>query len=88
MYVILAVLRNSIGLLVEILQFMMFARAILSWIPGLADNAFGDFLYTVTEWLIMPVRALFDKMGWNNMMMFDLPFLVTFILLSIAGSII
>lgn len=88
MQIALNLIRNSFSILIEILQFMMFVRAILSWVPGLADNAFGDFIYTVTEWLIAPVRYLFDMMGWNRMMMFDLPFLVTFILLSFLGSVL
>lgn len=86
MYTILFVLRCTVGLALEVLQFMMLARAIFSWFPNLSDSSLGDFLFTVTEWFITPVRALFDKFGWGNGMMFDMPFFVTFILLSIIGS--
>lgn len=88
MQIALELFRSTLDVALEVLQFMMFFRAIFSWFPGLSDSPVGEFLFTVTEWVIMPVRALFDRLGWNNMMMIDVPFFVTFIILSIAGSII
>ena len=82
------VLRYTVGLFLDILQFMMLARAIFSWIPSLADSSLGDFLFTVTEWVIAPVRTLFDKFGFGMNMMIDLPFFVTFILLSVLSSVL
>ena len=82
------VLRYTVGLFLDILQFMMLARAIFSWFPNLADSSLGDFLFTVTEWVITPVRALFDKFGWGMNMMIDMPFFVTFILLSVLRSVL
>ena len=67
---------------------LMFLRAILSWIPMANNNQIGEFLFTVTEWVIMPIRSLFDKMGVNLSIPIDIPFFVTFILLSICGSIL
>lgn len=88
MYVVLAVFRSTLGLVLEILRFMMIARAIFSWIPSLSESRVGEFLYTVTEWLIMPIRALFDKFGWNNSMMIDIPFMVTFLIITMARVVI
>ncbi|MBO4950070.1 MAG: YggT family protein [Clostridia bacterium] len=85
---VLAVLRYTVSLFLEVLQFMMLARAVFSWFPNLSDSALGDFLFTVTEWVITPVRMLFDKMGWGMNMMIDIPFFVTFILLSVLGSVL
>lgn len=82
------VLRYTVGLFLDVLQFMMLARAICSWIPSLAESSLGDFLFTVTEWIISPVRALFDKLGWGMNMMIDMPFFATFILLSVLSSVL
>ena len=67
---------------------MMLARAIFSWFPNLSESAFGDFLFTVTEWVITPVRVAFDKFGIGMNMMIDIPFFVTFILLSVLASVL
>ena len=88
MQIAFALLRSTIGLIVEIMRFMMFARAIISWIPNLSESRIADFLFTVTEFIITPVRVLFDKMGWNNPMMIDIPFFVTFIFLTVVGMFV
>ncbi len=77
---------QSVGLLIDILMFLMFLRAILSWIPDASNGAVGTFLFTVTEWVITPVRAAFDKMNINTALPIDIPFFVTFIALSILGT--
>jgi len=88
MSLFIALVQLTVGLFLEILQLMMLARAIISWFPNLADSALGDFLYTVTEWFIMPVRALFDKFGWGQNMMLDIPFFVTYIILFIISTVL
>ena len=87
MAIVLSVIKLTVSLLLDVLQFMMFARAIVSWLPNLAETALGEFLFTVTEWIIMPVRVLFDKFGWNANFIFDIPFMVTFLILSVVGII-
>lgn len=88
MLIFVSVIQMTASLILDVLQFMMFARAIVSWFPNLSESGVGEFLYTVTEWIIAPVRALFDKFGWNNNMILDIPFFVTFLLLSVLGTII
>ncbi len=88
MFYAAAVLQSTVSLALDILMFMMFARAIISWIPGLSETPLGEFLFTVTEWVILPVRALFDAMNWGGSMMIDFPFFVTFILLSVISSLL
>ena len=88
MVLLFAFVQMTVSLALDVLMTMMFLRAVVSWLPGLSQTRLGEFLYTVTEWVILPVRALFDKMNWNVPFMFDIPFFVTFILLSIVSSII
>ncbi len=72
----------------DALQLMMFLRAVISWFPQLSDSPVAEFLFTVTEWVIMPVRTVFDYFGKGRGMIIDIPFFVTFLLLSIISSII
>ena len=77
-------LRYIIGSLIGLFQTLLLVRALLSWFP--VSSGIYDFLHLVTEPIIMPVRILFDKMGIDVSMPIDLPFLVTYILLSVISS--
>ena len=84
-----ALLLYTLAVFIEVLQWMLLGRAIASWIPGLQDTRLGDFLYIVTEWLIMPVRTLFEYFGGGKSILpIDIPFLVTYILLSMIGMML
>ena len=88
MTLLLGVVQGTVSLFLDVLMFAMFARAVISWLPGLSESRLAEFLFTVTEWVITPVRALFERMNWDAPMMIDLPFFVTFLLLSVVSSII
>ena len=78
-----AVIYTAIGAL----QMAMFARAILSWFPGVGGR-FEEFLYTITEPFIEPVRMLLDRFESIAGLPIDISFLVTFILLSLIQSML
>ena len=52
----------------------LLVRAVLSWIMPDADNAFIRVACFMTEAFINPYRKLFNKMGWFQGTMFDMPF--------------
>lgn len=83
MYQLLYVVKATIRYFVIALQFLMFARAIMSWLPIDDDNPIDNFLYAVTEPFIAPVRAVIERFGWFEGMPIDMSFFITFILLSI-----
>ena len=85
MYQVLYVVAATVRVIVYVLQFLMFARAILSWLPMDEDNPIEDFLYTVTEPVIMPVRSVIEHFGWFEGLPIDMSFFITFILLSFLG---
>ena len=58
----IALIKNIVIIFLTAVQFAMLARAILSWFP-MNSNKFIDFLHTVTEPFIYPVRMLFEKMN-------------------------
>ena len=88
MFYLIAAIMRTLALAISLLQFLMFIRAILSWIPNMSDNSLSSFIYTVTEWVIMPVRVVFEKLNINVSIPIDIPFFVTFILLSVIESLI
>jgi YggT family protein len=66
----------------------MLLRAVMSWIPDMQENKFSDFLYTVTEPVVIPVRMLFEKMNWFQNMPLDVSFIVAYLLLAILSAIL
>ena len=77
-------LRYIIGSLIGLFQTLLLVRALLSWFP--VSSGIYDFLHMVTEPVIMPVRILFDRLGIDVSIPIDLPFLVTYILLSVVSA--
>lgn len=68
--------------LLRLVQLAMLGRALLSWIPDVAEEGLlPTLLYAVTEPFIYPLRVLFHKMGWFADMPLDMPFFFTAILL-------
>ncbi|MEE1116509.1 MAG: YggT family protein [Clostridia bacterium] len=81
MHVVIYVVMQTVIVFLEVLQFAMLIRAIISWLP-IGEGKFADFLYAFTEPVIIPIRMLFDKMGWFQNSPLDISFMVTYLLLS------
>ena len=88
MYQIVYVIMSTVRFIVIALEVMMLARAVVSWFPIDEDHPIINFLYTVTEPVIMPVRALLDYFGWFEGLPIDMAFMITFILLSIVEMLL
>ena len=88
MKLLLGVFARTVVLLLDAVQLMMLIRAILSWFPP-ADGRGGvirNFVYTVSEFFVAPVRAFLDRFDWVRRTPIDISFLVTFLLLSILST--
>ncbi len=88
MRIALAILGNTVTVLLSFIQICMFVRAILSWFPIRDDNPILRFVCMVTEPLIAPIRALFDRMGWFRNFPLDMSFLAAFLLLSFVSGML
>jgi YggT family protein len=82
------VLTTTVRILLIALQLLMLGRAILSWLPLEEENPVENFLFTLTEPVIAPVRALIDRFGWFEGLPIDMSFFITFILLSVLTAIL
>jgi len=87
MEIFLVILRNTVRVFLAAVELAMFARAILSWFFT-EESRLGDFLYAVTEPVILPVRLIFEKFGWFQNLPIDVSFFVTFLLISVTGAIL
>ena len=77
-----------VEILLTVLSFAMLLRAIMSFLAIGEESAFEDFLYALTEPLIIPVRALFQKLGWFEGLPLDMSFFVTVVLIEILRTVL
>ena len=80
---ILYLLIASVRLILSAWYLLFIISAVLLWLPDI-DNAFTDFVFSVTEPVLAPIRDLFDRLGVSSALPIDLSFLVVMILLSIV----
>lgn len=78
--------RFSVWILLRAVELLMLLRAVLSFFPF--SERLYDLLFTVTEPIIAPARLLFDKMGWSTPIPLDLPFFLTFLLVSVLEMVV
>ncbi len=84
---VFTVVTDIVVLLLLGVQIAMMIRAILSWFP-LDSNKFVDFLYAITEPFIVPIRLLFEKLGWFQNLPIDVSFMVSYLLLSVLSFVL
>ncbi|MBE6689034.1 MAG: YggT family protein [Ruminococcaceae bacterium] len=88
MYDIIATLVRTLRLLLDAVQFLMMLRAVLSWIPTMGDNAVVNFIYSVTEPIITPVRSFMERFNIMQGLPIDTSFMVTFFIIIIIRSLL
>ena len=82
------IFKQFIIILIDVLHIAMFARAILSWFDQMQEWRITNFLHMLTEPVIMPIRALCEKMNWFVGLPIDIPFLLTWLLLSLLQALL
>ena len=82
------VLMTTVRALLVVIQLLMLGRAIVSWLPIEEGSPVENFLITVTEPVIAPVRSLCERFGWFEGLPIDMSFFITFILLSILTAVL
>ena len=70
------------------LEIAMLLRAILSWFPISEDNPFVLFVTMLTEPIVAPIRALFERMNWFQNIPIDISFFVAYLLLSVVSTVV
>lgn len=72
---------NFVDLILGVLLLAMLVRSIMSIFLMGEENAFSLFLYYFTEPFVIPVRRVFEKLGWFEGLPIDMSFFVTTILI-------
>ena len=88
MRIALAILGTTAMVLLSAVELCMLVRAVLSWFPIRDDNPILRFVCMVTEPLIAPIRALFDRLGWFRNFPLDMSFFAAFLLLSAVSGML
>lgn len=60
---------QTVNTFFKLLEFLILARVILSWIPIGRNNSLVQLLYTLTEPILSPIRSLLDKSPLGGMML-------------------
>lgn len=74
--------------LVRLLEFLLFARAIMSWFAQSSGSQIYEFLQMITEPLIAPFRALINNFEFARRCPIDISFLVTFFALELVLTLL
>ncbi len=83
----LEVLAALAGMLIFVLQMAFLARALLPLFMQ-EDHPIATFLIALTEPVIIPFRALFDKMGWFQNTPIDAPFAAAILALGLLSYLL
>ena len=80
----LMIFAKTVSLLLSVLSYAMFGRAILSFFPSMDDSRVSAFLIALTEPVIIPVRALLYKFNVGQNSPIDISFSLTYLLIVIV----
>lgn len=83
MSALIFVLRQTVMVVLDVLMLALLVRALLSWLDPQGEWGISNFLFTLTEPIIFPLRQLFAKMHWFEGLPLDMPFMFTWLLLSL-----
>lgn len=83
MDLLIYLLVTTIRLFLTVEEILFLARAITSWLFMADEGIIPNFLYAVTEPLIIPARAVLNRFESIENLPIDIPFLVTVILMSV-----
>ena len=75
------VLANAMDFFLCLIEFLIFARCIMSWIVMIGGkNSFSSVLYELTELFLVPIRNLLNKIGLKNCFLDFSPIIAFFLI--------
>ena len=87
MQLFLKLTKGTVLALIAALDLCMLLRAVLSWFVE-EDNAILGFVTMMTEPIVAPFRALFDRFGWFQNSPLVVPFFAGFLALQLVGTLL
>ena len=82
MYNFIYVVTTFVNVVLYVLQFLMLARAVLSWFPIDEDSYLVRFVTMLTEPVVLPIRLIFENFDGLNDFPIDISYITAFVILS------
>lgn len=79
---------RAIDILLAIIEFVIFARVIVSWLPISRDNQLIRVLYQLTEPILGPIRTLLQKSAIGGNTMIDFSPIIVWLIIRVIRMII
>ena len=80
------VVSTTVYLILSLVELAMFGRALLSWIMPDGEGLLIEFIYILTEPIILPFRRLFEKLGWFQNSPIDIAYLFAVVALGMVTT--
>lgn len=84
----MSILYTAIVRLLEVAEFAIFIRVILSWLPISRENSLIRILYQLTEPILGPIRGLIERSAFGRNMMVDFSPVIAFILIDVIKNVL
>ncbi len=81
-------IRTFIVILLRTYELLFIVRAILSWFPTVELGGIMDFLYSVTEPVLAPIRSVLHNIPFLQNLPLDFSVLVAFLLIDVIRTLI
>ncbi len=87
MEAVLYIIAKVVQILLSVLSLAMFLRVILQFFTD-EGNKLDTFCYAITEPFIVPIRMICDKMNVGQNSPVDVPFFITYIIITVLQLIL
>ena len=79
---------QALVLLLTVMEYVLLARVILSWLPIQSDNRLVQMIYQLTEPILAPIRNIIEKSPVGNNTILDFSPLIAFLIIEFVRRII
>lgn len=81
-------LTNAVNVFFRLLYILIIIRVFMSWVPNLRYTTIGNFIATLTDPILGPVKRMMDKSPLGGGMMIDFSPVIALFILDIIQMII
>jgi len=79
---------RSLGIILSIIELLIFVRVIISWLPIPRDTQLVRILYQLTEPILAPIRNIIQKSALGANMMLDFSPIVAWLIIRVIRMLI
>ncbi|MDY3846629.1 MAG: YggT family protein [Eubacteriales bacterium] len=88
MYSLFYVLGYSAYYFLYVMEFALFLRALFSWFDPMYGSKIHVFLFNITEPVLIPIRKLFERLGWFSGLPIDMSFMFSYLIIIILQVLV